>query len=255
MIGFPLLLIPFAIYNIFVFLMPGVAFTTPVTDVRLMSGATWAPTFGDALLVLGALLLMIEVIKAARPGARYLMDHLLSLILLSAAVAEFVLLAPFATSTFFLLTVLMAVEFLAGVSFGIRNRRRPAVVPEAFPAVPASDIHNRTPVAPVAVPSEPSFEPAPVPVPVTSKPAEPVFEPAAREPQFTPQPEPAPAAPTVALQPEPPVVVVNPPEPQVPASAPAPVSSAPPAESKLATWSLADLVSDHESDRPISPKP
>ena len=54
MIGFPLLLIPFAIYNIFVFLMPGVAFTTPVTDVRLMSGATWAPTFGDALLVLGA---------------------------------------------------------------------------------------------------------------------------------------------------------------------------------------------------------
>ena len=77
MIGFPLLLIPFAIYNIFVFLMPGVAFTTPVTDVRLMSGATWAPTFGDALLVLGALLLMIEVIKAARPGARYLMDHLL----------------------------------------------------------------------------------------------------------------------------------------------------------------------------------
>ena len=254
MIGFPLLLIPFAIYNIFVFLMPGVAFTTPVTDVRLMSGATWAPTFGDALLVLGALLLMIEVIKAARPGARYLMDHLLSLILLSAAVAEFVLLAPFATSTFFLLTVLMAVEFLAGVSFGIRNRRRPAVVPEAFPAAPASDIHNRTPVAPVAVPSEPSFEPAPVPVPVTSKPAEPVFEPA-REPQFTPQPEPAPAAPTSALQPEPSIVVVNPPEPQASESAPDLASSAPPAERKLATWSLADLVSDHEPERSPSRKP
>lgn len=255
MIGFPLLLIPFAIYNIFVFLMPGVAFTTPVVDVHLISGATWAPTFGDALLTVGALLLMIEVIKAARPGARYLMDHLLSLILLGAAVAEFVLLAPFATSTFFLLTVLMAVEFLAGVSFGIRNRRRPAAIPEAFPAAPASDIHDRTPASPAPAPSEPSFEPVPESVSVTPKPAVPMFEPAAREPQFTPQPEPAPAAPTVALQPEPPVVVVDPPEPQVPASAPAPASSAPPAERKLATWSLADLVSDHESDRTSSPKP
>ena len=32
MIGFPLLLIPFAIYNIFVFLMPGVAFTAPIVE-------------------------------------------------------------------------------------------------------------------------------------------------------------------------------------------------------------------------------
>jgi uncharacterized membrane protein len=68
MIGFPLLLIPFAIYNIFVFLMPGVAFTAPVTTVTLMSGVQWAPTFGDALLALAAVLLMFEVVKAARPG-------------------------------------------------------------------------------------------------------------------------------------------------------------------------------------------
>ena len=124
MIGFPLLLIPFAIYNIFVFLMPGVAFTAPVGSVTLMSGVQWVPTFGDALLALAALLLMFEVIKAARPGARYLTDHLLSLIVSGAAVAEFLLLAPFGTSTFFLLTVLMIVEFLAGVSIGFRNRHR-----------------------------------------------------------------------------------------------------------------------------------
>ncbi|HAO41708.1 MAG TPA: hypothetical protein DCR53_14235, partial [Afipia sp.] len=122
MIGFPLLLIPFAIYNIFVFLMPGVAFTAPVASVTLMSGVQWAPTFGDALLALTALLLMFEVIKAARPGARYLTDHLLSLIVSGAAVAEFLLLVPFGTSTFFLLTVLMVVEFIAGVSIGFRHR-------------------------------------------------------------------------------------------------------------------------------------
>ncbi|MFY0022488.1 hypothetical protein ABTQ05_21405, partial [Acinetobacter baumannii] len=75
---------------------------------------------------------MFEVIKAARPGARYLTDHLLSLIVSGAAVAEFLLLVPFGTSTFFLLTVLMVVEFLAGVSIGFRNRQRR--VPAAAPA-------------------------------------------------------------------------------------------------------------------------
>ena len=82
------------------------------------------------------LLLLFEVVKAARPGARYLTDHLLSLIVFGGAAAEFLLLAPFGTSTFFLLTVLMAVEFLAGVSIGFRNRNRraPAPAPVAGPA-------------------------------------------------------------------------------------------------------------------------
>jgi hypothetical protein len=34
MIGFPLLLIPLAIYNIIVFLMPGVSFVDPVPSGR-----------------------------------------------------------------------------------------------------------------------------------------------------------------------------------------------------------------------------
>src|SRR5476649_37283 len=80
MIGFPLLLIPLAIYNIFVFLMPGVAFTSQITSVTLMSGVVWTPTFGDALIALAIILLLFEIIKASRPGARYLTDHLLSLI-------------------------------------------------------------------------------------------------------------------------------------------------------------------------------
>ncbi len=122
MIGFPLLLIPLAIYNIFVFLMPGVAFTSPIVSVTLMSGVVWTATFGDALLAFAMLLLMFEVIKAAR--GRYVTDHLLSLIVFGAATAEFVLLAPLGNSTFFLLVVLTAVEFLAGLVIGIRNRTR-----------------------------------------------------------------------------------------------------------------------------------
>src|SRR5207253_6041739 len=41
MIGFPLLLIPLAICNIIVFLMPGVAFATPLFTLILMSGVAW----------------------------------------------------------------------------------------------------------------------------------------------------------------------------------------------------------------------
>ena len=75
MVGFPLLLIPLAVYNIIVFLMPGVSFTDPVVKLTLMSGAEWQVTLSDILLALGVLLLLFEVIKGARPGAKFLTDH------------------------------------------------------------------------------------------------------------------------------------------------------------------------------------
>jgi len=240
MIGFPLLLIPFAIYNIFVFLMPGVAFTAPIVDVPLMSGATWAPTFGDALLALGVLLLLLEVIKASRPGARYLTDHLLSLIVFGAAAAEFLLLVPFGTSTFFLLTVLMAVEFLAGVSMSVRNRHRHA--PAAAPATPPVNVtRDAAPVPASRVPSEPSFDPPPQ----ASKPVEPVFAP---EPRLEPQPAHEPQ-PEVAPKPVPTLAVIR------SAENPAPVAAPPATERKIADWSVADLVADHEPERGPQPKP
>src|ERR1700746_20890 len=80
MVGFPLLLIPLAVYNIIVFLMPGVSMTEPLFRLTLMSGAEWAVTLSDMLLALGVVLLLLEVVKGARPGAKYFMDHLLSLV-------------------------------------------------------------------------------------------------------------------------------------------------------------------------------
>ena len=224
MIGFPLLLIPFAIYNIFVFLMPGVAFTAPVASVTLMSGVQWAPTFGDALLALGIVLLLFEVVKAARPGARYLTDHLLSLVVSGAAVAEFLLLGPFGTSTFFLLTVLMIVEFLTGVSIGFRNRHRhvPAAAPASVPREPA-------PVPAAPAPAEPAFDRPHQDV----KPVEPVL----------PSPQPAPE-PGTAPKPVPTLAVIR-------------NAEGIAAERKISDWSVSDLVSDHAPESPAKtpPKP
>src|ERR1043165_7168372 len=129
MVGFPLLLIPLAIYTLIVFLMPGVSFTDPLVKLALMSGIEWPLTLSDVLLALAILLLLAEVIKGARPGAKYLTDHLLSLIVFGAAAAEFVLWPKFGTSTYFLLALLALVDFFSGVA--LRARRGAATSPAA----------------------------------------------------------------------------------------------------------------------------
>lgn len=121
MIGFPLLLIPLAIYNIIAFLMRDVSFAAALFTVPLTSGTAWPVTLSDVLVTLGILLLLFEVIKGARPGAKYLTDHLLSLLVLCGAAAEFVLVPQFGTSTYFLLTTLALADFLSGIA--LRARR------------------------------------------------------------------------------------------------------------------------------------
>lgn len=131
MVGFPLLLIPLAVYNIVVFLMHGVSFTDPLFSLTLPSGAAWPVTLSDILIALGMVLLLLEVIKGARPGAKYLMDHLLSLVVFGAAAAEFAMWPKFASSTYFLLVLLALVDFLSGVALRARRSLRYVTVEEA----------------------------------------------------------------------------------------------------------------------------
>src|SRR5439155_8759318 len=154
MIGFPLLLIPLAIYNIVVFLMPGVSLTEPLVRLTLMSGAEWPLTLSDMLLTLGVLLLLSEIIRSARPGAKYLTDHLLSLIVFGGAAAEFLLWPRFGSSTVFLLILLALVDFLSGIA--LRTRRKP---------VPATAVASRRSASMPAAQPEPEFDPPPTPVP------------------------------------------------------------------------------------------
>jgi hypothetical protein len=149
MVGFPLLLIPLAIYNIIAFLMPGVTLAEPLLTLTLMSGAQWPVTLSDVLLALGILLLLLEVMKGARPGGKYLTDHLLSLIVFGAAGAEFLLWPKFGTSTYFLLSLLSLVDSLSGIAL---RPRRGTVTAAAAPS------RKRAAAAP-----EPQFEPTPAP--------------------------------------------------------------------------------------------
>ena len=169
MIGFPLLLIPLAVVNIVVFLMglPLARLQEPVYTVDLPSLQSWTITFSDVLLAFGLFLLMLEVVKSARPGAKYFTDHLLSFVVFAAAAAEFLLLPQFAHATFFLLTLMALVDVVAGI--WIRAVRPKMVVARAAPAVPADDVR---PVSkPVVAEPAPPPKPAPEPV-VEPRPAE-----------------------------------------------------------------------------------
>jgi hypothetical protein len=137
MVAFPLLLIPLAIYNIVVFLMPGMSFADPLFRLTLMSGAQWPITLSDILLALGVLLLLLEVVKGARPGAKYFMDHLLSLAVFGGAAAEFLLLPKFGSSAYALLSLLALADFLSGVALRARRGAVRTVAPSAVPARPA----------------------------------------------------------------------------------------------------------------------
>ena len=139
--------------------MPGVSFTDPLVKLTLVSGAELPVTLSDVLLTLGILLLLAEVIKGARPGAKYLTDHLLSLIVFGAAAAEFVLWPKFGNSTFFLLTGLALVDFLSGLA--LRTRRRAVAVAAPAPSKKSAGKAE----APAAEPRSNSPVPAPAPTP------------------------------------------------------------------------------------------
>jgi hypothetical protein len=124
LIGFPLLLIPFAIYNIIAFLMPGVSWSSPLTHLHMASGVDWTMAAGDLLVAFGILLLFVEVLKSTRIGIRTVVDHSLSLLLFLAMGVEFILVRQASTSTFFLLLVVSFVDVIGGFAVTLRTAQR-----------------------------------------------------------------------------------------------------------------------------------
>jgi hypothetical protein len=225
-IGFPLLLIPIAIYNIVVFLMPGAAFTAPLFTLPLLSGVGWAVSFNDVLLALGIILLLFEFARASRPGAKYAMDHILSLLVLGGAGAEFLWLAPFGTSAFFLLVLLACVDFLGGLTLALRHRR-------ARRAMLRAARHE-----PVAAPAAP---PPPAPKPVRTEPMPPARE---QTPSSHPQME--------VITPE----VDSPPQVQPDTAKPGDVGDVvkvEPAHQPVSELSVSDIVRGHEGHDTSAP--
>ena len=133
-LGFPLLLIPFAIYNIVAFLMPGLSWTGALTTVHMISGGDWSMSAGDMLVTLAILLLTGEILKSTRIGIRTVVDHGLSLVLFLGMLVEFLLVKQAASAIFFLLLVISFVDVLGGFAVTLRSAQRDLTV-EGMPHI------------------------------------------------------------------------------------------------------------------------
>ena len=120
LIGFPLLVIPLALYNMIAFLTPGLSWTQDIAQFQMMSGGLWTLTPSDLLIAISILILFVEILKSARLSARTIVDHLLAIVLFVGMLAEFLLVRQAASGTFFVLLVIAFVDVAAGFTITIR---------------------------------------------------------------------------------------------------------------------------------------
>ena len=128
----PLLALPVLLYNLNLLLLPGGLRATgiaaqlagPVFTLRMASGAAWAVTVGDLFLAASLVVLFIELLRSAASRKAAIVNHALSLVLFMGALVEFLLLKGFATSVFFLITLMVLLDVLAGFIVTIASTRR-----------------------------------------------------------------------------------------------------------------------------------
>jgi len=123
LIAIPLLLIPVILYNIVVlFGADGNGGTSqadallrdPLFFIPMASGAQWNVGSGDLILFVGLILLFFELVKSTSSQRVAIVNHALSMVLFIIVLVEFLLIRGFATSTFFLIVVMILLDVLAG---------------------------------------------------------------------------------------------------------------------------------------------
>ncbi len=92
----------------------------------------WVLTKGDALLVLSIAILFMEILKSTSTGTATIFNHGMSMVLFIICLMLFLLNANFATSVFFIITVMSLLDVLAGVIVTIVSARRDFAVGEGF---------------------------------------------------------------------------------------------------------------------------
>jgi len=133
--GIPLLIIPFAIYNMLAFLL-GIDWSKQTGAVQMVSGAAWALSYGEILVGASIIILFFELLKSTRLTTRSIIDHTLSTVLFIGMLIEFLLVQKCATGTFFLLLIISFVDVVGGFTIAIRAAQREVRV-DSVEKVPA----------------------------------------------------------------------------------------------------------------------
>lgn len=123
----PLTLITFVLYNLGLtglFGGEGDPWGQVLFSLSMLSGGVWSMTLADLMVVIALMLLFVEVVKATRTSNSSVVDHLLSLAVLVIFIVEFLLVDGAATSLFFVLMFIAAVDVLAGFAVSLRAASR-----------------------------------------------------------------------------------------------------------------------------------
>ena len=131
-IALPLLAIPVVLYNLIaVAKMAGGAATSTNAElthtlfsIPMASGASWSLTSGDLLILLSLFMLFFELLKATTSRRVAIVNHSLSMIVFIVCLVEFLLVPAFATSVFFLITMMTLLDVLAGFIVTIITARK-----------------------------------------------------------------------------------------------------------------------------------
>jgi hypothetical protein len=128
----PLLALPVLIYNLVALTLPGrfsaadadLRMTEPLFSTAMASGAQWPVSLGDLLLAASLAVLFIELLKSTNSRRTAIINHALSMVVFVICLVEFLLAPAFATSTFFLITLMVLLDVLAGFIVTIASARR-----------------------------------------------------------------------------------------------------------------------------------
>ncbi|MDZ4365191.1 hypothetical protein [Brevundimonas sp.] len=133
LIALPLLLIPVVLYNIIILtgvlggggtVVPDDVLREALFSIPMASGARWNVGVGDLILFLSLILLFFELLKSTSSQKVAIVNHALSMILFVVCLVEFLLIRGFATSTFFLIVVMVMLDVLAGFIVTIISARK-----------------------------------------------------------------------------------------------------------------------------------
>ena len=130
--AFPLLALPVLLYNVVLLTMRGglssmdaaTQFAQPLFTIHMTSGGAWPVSLGDLFLAAALVVLFIELLKSTNSRNIAIINHSLSMILFVACLVEFLLLKGFSTSVFFLITLMVLLDVLAGFIVTIVASRR-----------------------------------------------------------------------------------------------------------------------------------
>ncbi len=128
----PLLALPVILYNVVALTIAGGFHGAAAVDrlstrlfaIPMASHADWPVSLGDLLLAGGLVVLFVELLKSTTTRQVAIINHALTMLLFVACLVEFLLFPAFATSTFFLLALMVLLDVLAGFIVTMAASRR-----------------------------------------------------------------------------------------------------------------------------------